>query len=71
MSVQIKAGLRASFCLQAGRLKDNAIALPSIKHEKKLPIIPSGEEVKRLLKTPSLLKHNKKKFPKCNFPQQV
>jgi integrase/recombinase XerD len=48
-------GLRFAFRLEG--LKDNAIVLPSIKHEKKLPVILSREEVKRLLKTPSLLKH--------------
>ena len=48
-------GLRFVFRLEG--LKDNAVKLPSIKHEKKLPVILSREEVKKLLKTPSLLKH--------------
>ncbi len=38
-------------------LKDKHIELPSIKHEKKLPVVLSREEVKRLLKVPKLLKH--------------
>lgn|SRR5215210_2134609 len=48
-------GLRFVFRLEG--LKDNGITLPSIKHEKKLPVILSREEVKQLLKTPALLKH--------------
>jgi integrase/recombinase XerD len=48
-------GLRFLFRVEG--LKESAVALPSIKHEKKLPVILSREEVKRLLKIPSLLKH--------------
>jgi site-specific recombinase XerD len=48
-------GLRFVFRLEG--LKDNGVKLPSIKHEKKLPVILSREEIKQLLKTPSLLKH--------------
>jgi len=48
-------GLRFVFRLEG--LKDNGVRLPSIKHEKKLPVILSHEEVKKLLKTPTLLKH--------------
>jgi integrase/recombinase XerD len=48
-------GLRFIFRLEG--LKDNGVKLPSIKHEKKLPVILSREEVKKLLKTPTLLKH--------------
>lgn len=38
-------------------LKDKHIELPEIKHIKKLPIVLSREETKRLLITPKLLKH--------------
>ena len=48
-------GLRFA-CRMLG-LKDKHIELPSIKHEKKLPIVLSREEMKRLLKVPKLLKH--------------
>jgi integrase/recombinase XerD len=48
-------GLRFVFRLEG--LKDNSVKLPSIKHEKKLPVILSREEVRKLLKTPTLLKH--------------
>lgn len=48
-------GLRFAFRMMS--LKDKHIELPSIKHEKKLPIVLSREEVKRLLKAPKLLKH--------------
>lgn len=48
-------GLRFAFRMMG--LKDKHIELPSIKHEKKLPIVLSREEVKRLLKAPKLLKH--------------
>jgi len=48
-------GLRFVFRLEG--LKDNGIKLPSIKHEKKLPVVLSREEVKKLLKVPALLKH--------------
>ncbi len=38
-------------------MKDKRIELPSIKKEKKLPVVLSREEVKRLLMAPQLLKH--------------
>lgn len=48
-------GLRFAFRMMG--LKEKHIELPSIKHEKKLPIVLSREEVKRLLLAPKLLKH--------------
>src|SRR5680860_1082368 len=48
-------GLRYVFRIRG--LKDKHIALPSIKKDKRLPIVLSREEVKRLLKAPKLLKH--------------
>lgn len=48
-------GLRFAFRL-AG-LNDKRIELPAIKHDKKLPVVLSREEMKRLLKAPKLLKH--------------
>lgn len=48
-------GLRFAFRMMG--LKDKHIELPSIKHEKKLPVVLSREEMKRLLKVPKLLKH--------------
>ena len=48
-------GLRFAFRL-AG-LNDKRIELPSIKHDKKLPVVLSREEMRRLLKAPKLLKH--------------
>lgn len=38
-------------------LKDKRIELPSIKRDKRLPVVLSQEEVRRLLKAPKLLKH--------------
>jgi len=38
-------------------MKDKRIELPTIKHNKKLPVVLSQEEVRRLLKAPRLLKH--------------
>lgn len=38
-------------------LNDKRIALPSIKRDKKLPVVLSKEEIKRLLSVPKLLKH--------------
>jgi len=48
-------GLRYVFRIRG--LKDKHIALPSIKKDKRLPIVLSREEVKRLMKAPKLLKH--------------
>lgn len=48
-------GLRFAFRMMG--LKDKHIELPSIRHEKKLPVVLSREEMKRLLKAPKLLKH--------------
>jgi len=48
-------GLRFIFRMYG--LKDKRIELPSIKKEKKLPVVLSREEVKRLLKAPKYLKH--------------
>jgi site-specific recombinase XerD len=38
-------------------MKDKRIELPSIRKEKKLPIVLSREEVKRILQAPTLLRH--------------
>ena len=48
-------GLRFIFRMYG--LKDKRIELPKIKQEKRLPVVLSREEVKRLLKAPKLLKH--------------
>lgn len=48
-------GLR--FLYRLYDLPEKRIELPSIKREKKLPVVLSREEVKRLLKAPQLLKH--------------
>lgn len=48
-------GLRFVFRMYG--LRDKRIELPQIKRDKKLPVVLSREEVKRLLKTPTLLKH--------------
>lgn len=48
-------GLR--FVYRMYGMKDKRIELPSIKQDKKLPVILSREEVKRLLTAPQLLKH--------------
>lgn len=48
-------GLRYAFRISG--LQEARVALPSIKREKKLPVVLSREEVKRLMKAPSLLKH--------------
>jgi len=45
------------FAYRMEGMKDKRIELPSIRHEKKLPVVLSREEVKRLLKAPRLLKH--------------
>lgn len=38
-------------------LKDKRLELPSLKNEKKLPVVLSRQETRRLLKAPKLLKH--------------
>jgi integrase/recombinase XerD len=48
-------GLR--FLFRCDGLDDRAIKLPSIKGDKKLPVVLSPKEMKELLKAPSLLKH--------------
>jgi len=48
-------GLRYLFRMYG--LNDKRIALPSIKRDKKLPVVLSKEEIKRLLSAPKLLKH--------------
>jgi integrase/recombinase XerD len=48
-------GLRFAYRMYG--LKDKRIELPTIKHEKKLPIVLSREEMRRLLRAPTLLKH--------------
>jgi integrase/recombinase XerD len=48
-------GLRYLFRLEG--LNDKRIQLPSIKHDKKLPIVLSREEVKQLIKQADYLKH--------------
>ncbi len=45
------------YAFRISGLKEARVALPSIKREKKLPVVLSREEVKRLMKAPSLLKH--------------
>lgn len=48
-------GLR--FLFRSEGLDDRAIRLPSLKRDKKLPVVLSGNEMKTLLKVPELLKH--------------
>lgn len=48
-------GLRFAFRMEG--LKDKHIELPMIRHEKKLPVVLSKQEVRRLLAAPKLLKH--------------
>lgn len=48
-------GLRALYKLYD--LEDKYISLPQIERQKKLPIVLSQSEVKRILSTPKLLKH--------------
>ena len=48
-------GLR--FLFRCDGLDDRAIKLPSIKRDKKLPVVLSPKETKELLKAPTLLKH--------------
>jgi len=48
-------GLRYAFRISG--LQEARVALPSIKRDKKLPVVLSRGEVKRLMKAPSLLKH--------------
>lgn len=45
------------FLFRTEGLDDQAIKLPSIKRDKKLPVVLSAAEVKALLKVPTLLKH--------------
>ena len=46
-----------SFAYKVMGLAAQGISLPSLKFPKKLPVVLSQNEVKRLLKTPDLLKH--------------
>lgn len=48
-------GLRYAF--RVSGLQEARVSLPSIKREKKLPVVLSRDEVKRLMKAPTLLKH--------------
>jgi site-specific recombinase XerD len=48
-------GLRFVFRMEG--LKDKRIELPRIKRDKRLPVVLSREEIKRLLVAPKLLKH--------------
>jgi integrase/recombinase XerD len=48
-------GLRFAYRMLG--MKEKRVELPEIKHTKKLPVILSREEVKRLLNAPKLLKH--------------
>jgi integrase/recombinase XerD len=48
-------GLRYAFRING--LQEARVALPSIKREKKLPVVLSRDEVRRLIKAPTLLKH--------------
>lgn len=48
-------GLR--FLFRCEGLDDRAIKLPAIKRDKKLPVVLSANEMKALLKAPTLLKH--------------
>jgi site-specific recombinase XerD len=45
------------FLFRTEGLDDRAIKLPSIKRDKKLPVVLSAGEIKALLKVPTLLKH--------------
>jgi integrase/recombinase XerD len=45
------------FLFRCEGLDDRAIKLPSIKRDKKLPVVLSANEMKTLLKAPTLLKH--------------
>ena len=45
------------FAYRMEGLKDKRIELPSIKRDKRLPVVLSQGEVRRLLKAPKLLKH--------------
>ena len=46
-----------SFAYKVMGLPNKGISLPSLNFPKKLPVVLSKQEVKRLLKTPHLLKH--------------
>ncbi|WP_339866537.1 tyrosine-type recombinase/integrase [uncultured Algoriphagus sp.] len=45
------------FAYRIEGMKDKRIELPTIKRSRKLPVVLSQEEVRRLLKAPKLLKH--------------
>ena len=45
------------FAYRIEGMKDKRIELPTIKRAKKLPVVLSQDEVRRLLKAPALLKH--------------
>lgn len=45
------------FVFRMEGLKDKRLELPTIRRDKKLPVVLSRQEVRRLLKTPTLLKH--------------
>ena len=45
------------FAYRIEGMKDKRIELPTIKRSKKLPVVLSQDEVRRLLKAPKLLKH--------------
>lgn len=49
-------GLRFAYKMEG--LTNKFVALPKIKKVKKLPVVLSKEEVKRLIETPKLLKHS-------------
>ena len=48
-------GLRFAYRMEG--LEEKHVALPSIKSEKKLPVVLSRQEVRRLIEVPKLLKH--------------
>ena len=45
------------FAYRMEGMRDNYISLPSIKAEKKLPVVLSRQEIKRMIAAPRLLKH--------------
>ena len=48
-------GLR--YCYQLMGMKEKALKLPSLKHERKLPVVLNYQECIALFKAPELLKH--------------